>query len=425
MRVLSVALVVFSLVLAMYTICQGDIVYLNTGGVVRGKILERDMDKLVVRTPYGLTTIPVDDIDYIEEGGSFKQMYEERLKQIKDDDVQAHYNLGVWLRNVGMCEEAKSEFGKVIKLDPDHEEARCELGYTKHEGKWLTEEEYMQALGYVEYKARWVTKEDLERYKAGYVKYKNEWVKEEDLPKLKKGLRKHQDKWVSEEQYYKLKGYEKYKGRWLPKKKVQQEREKDRKKATERKKRGRRTADGRIVALKFKVVVQPDADDEFLSAFGKKIQAASARLWTLTQGQMYVSEATIEDRWQTGNMKLTFAQIRPYDVVVQNLDKNGIIKPDGRKVYASASGVGYSGITVIVGGRVDPYTFCHELCHAKLGLKDEYEKKGQCIMAGAGGAWKFCPECLEKIKRKFTKWKFPNKGFKPKPPETKVHIANN
>jgi tetratricopeptide (TPR) repeat protein len=137
MRKALLAAVIAGLVLGLYAVSTGDVIYLNTGGIVKGKIIERDIDKLVVRTPYGLTTIPADDVDYIEEGGSLKEMYEERLKQIREDDVNAHYNLGVWLRNVGMYDEAKNEFQRVLKLDPDHPEARCELGYVRKEGKWL------------------------------------------------------------------------------------------------------------------------------------------------------------------------------------------------------------------------------------------------------------------------------------------------
>ena len=54
-------------------------------------------------------------------------------------------------------------------------------------------------------------------------------------------------------------------GKWQPVEDVKREREKDEKKTTERKKRRRRSDKGRAIILKLKVVVQPDADDEFLA----------------------------------------------------------------------------------------------------------------------------------------------------------------
>jgi tetratricopeptide (TPR) repeat protein len=409
MKRIKTALLIAGLVLALYAICAGDIVYLNTGGVVKGKILERDDDKVVVRTPYGLTTIPIDDVEEIEEGGSLKEMYEERLKEIKDSDAGAHYNLGVWLRNVGMYDEAKEEFKKVIKLDSDHQDARCELGYVRKGNKWLTHEEYKKSEGYVKYKDKWVPKEEAEKLKAGYVKYKGEWVKKDELDMLKKGLRRFEGKWVSQEEYNKAKGLVKYKGKWMTPEKVEKLKKRDaerevRRKALEQKKK---QFAGKLLCWDAQIYIKEDADEAWMEKFSARVRSASAYLWKVSEGQAYIATATITDKHNRGNWW------------VQNFDQNRVEAPGGKRAYAYCDFA-----KIVTGGTVDPYTVTHELGHLLFRLPDEYEKKGECIMAGAGGAPKFCPACIEKIKKKYPKWKFPNEGFEPKPPDTIIKIQD-
>ena len=408
---LKTALLVAGLLLGLCAICPGDIIYLNTGGVVKGKIIQRDLDKVVIRTPHGLTTIPVDDVDYIEEGGSLKEMYKQRLGEIRDDDVNAHHNLGVWLRNVGMYEEAKTEFEKVIKIDPNHDFARCELGYVRKDGKWLTQEEYRLSEGYVKYNNKWVLKEDAEKLEAGYIKYKDEWVKKDELDMLKKGMRRLEGKWVTQDEYNKAKGLVKYGKKWVTPEKAGKLKKRDaereaRRKALEEKKK---QLEGRVLCWDAQVYVKVNVDEAWLEKFAVRVRSASAYLWKLTEGQAYIATAVITDKCEKGNWW------------IQNLEENRVETPDGTKAYA------YCDFRKIVtGGTVDPYTVTHELGHLLFKLRDEYDgsKDGKCIMAGPKGAPKWCEDCWANILKKYPKWKHPNKDFPAKPPDTLIKIQN-
>jgi tetratricopeptide (TPR) repeat protein len=411
MRKAAAAISIACMLLALSALCLGDIIYLNTGGVVKGKIVEKDLDKVVVRTPYGLTTIPMDDVDEIEEGGSLKEMYQERLKQIRDDDVDAHYNLGVWLRNVGMYEEAGIEFEKVIRIDPDHMDARCELGYVRKEGKWLTEEEYRLSEGYVKYNDRWVLKEEAEKLEAGYVKYRDEWVLKEELEMLKKGFRRLEGEWVSEEDYYKARGYVKYDKKWVTPEQAEKIKKRDeerevRKKALDQK---RKQLEGRVLCWDAQVYTKENVDEAWLERFAERVKQASAYLWKLTDGQAYIATATLTDQCDRGNWW------------IQNLDQNRVDAPGGQKAYAYCDFA-----KIVTGGTVDPYTVSHELGHLLWHLPDHYDgsKDNQCIMAGPKGAPKFCQDCLNTMTKKYPKWKFPNEGFEANPPETIIRIQD-
>lgn len=216
MRAAETVLVIL-FVVAACSLALGDIVHLNTGGRVIGKIIERTPDGLVVSTPGGMIVkIPTDDIDEIEEG-SVEEIYEQQSKEIADDDADAHYKLGLWCKDVGLRAEAKREFEKVIALEPENEDARWQLGYQKIGGKWVSEDEIMRQKGFVKHEGAWVTKEDYEKIQKGFVKYNDEWVSREDCEKLKQGLRRLGEKWLTEEEYYKAKGFVKHKGSWVSK----------------------------------------------------------------------------------------------------------------------------------------------------------------------------------------------------------------
>jgi predicted esterase len=121
---------------AIPAILLADIVYLNTGGKVEGKIVERTIDGIRVKTVEGIVDIPEDDIDSIKECESVFDKYEKKLEDTPEDDAEARFKLGLWCKENKLEEEAKQHFEEVIKLSPDHEKARAELGYVKTAKGW-------------------------------------------------------------------------------------------------------------------------------------------------------------------------------------------------------------------------------------------------------------------------------------------------
>ena len=83
--------------------------------------------------------------------------------ELRTDDLEGHYQLAIWCKEKKLPTQADREFETVLKINPDHEDARKELGYVvKYEGKWMTEDEAKIAQGYVKYKGMWFKKEDYE-----------------------------------------------------------------------------------------------------------------------------------------------------------------------------------------------------------------------------------------------------------------------
>lgn len=114
-----------------------DIIYLNTGGVVKGRIVESDDSEITVHTKHGQTTISRDDVDRIEACESVSALYYDKLEKLKQDDAQSHFTLAQWLKRINEPEFARDEFEKTIIIDPDHSGARAALDYIKKDNQWV------------------------------------------------------------------------------------------------------------------------------------------------------------------------------------------------------------------------------------------------------------------------------------------------
>jgi len=139
-----------------------DTVVMKDGRVLKGTITEDTGDTIKLRTGAGDVVIQRDEIERLEKDSSIKEEYEKRRKEIGEKDAEGHYKLAQWCKQNGLKEEAEKELEEVIKIDPEHQEARKEAGYTKIDGKWVKEDEYMKEQGYVKHEGKWVKKEEFE-----------------------------------------------------------------------------------------------------------------------------------------------------------------------------------------------------------------------------------------------------------------------
>lgn len=131
----TVAFLLFLVSLSAFLL--GDVVHTTDGRRIKGKIIRKDDESVVIRTRYGDLTISRDDIERIEKSKLPEEVYAEKAKELSDDDAEGHYRLGLWCKENGLGKEAEEEFKKALEADPDHKGARSELGYSKVGGKWV------------------------------------------------------------------------------------------------------------------------------------------------------------------------------------------------------------------------------------------------------------------------------------------------
>ncbi len=207
------------------------------------------------------------------------------------------------------------------------------------------------------------------------------------------GQKKLGDRWVGDEEWNIAHGYVKKNGRWVsPAERLQG-----------------------LTEIKLTIGVEVDMTREQLQALADRFKEAAAKLWESTEGNLYISSATLKDKSKEGN------------VHVENLDKVNTNK--GPYGYASPAGVW-------LGGKFPVITFCHEMGHYLFSLPEEYDepKCSECVMEPWAGKFQFCDasnhkagrkdrDCWSAILRKYPRWKHPNKDFGPAP-ELKVSIID-
>lgn len=136
MRISLTIMVVF---LSLSCLCA-DVIELNNGGIIVGKIVKRTDDYVVVITKGSVQTILSTERIKCIERGEPEEVYRRKLKEVKDEDADEHYNLGIWCERVRLNKYAREEFEKCLILEPNHIESRKKLGFKFEEGEWVREE---------------------------------------------------------------------------------------------------------------------------------------------------------------------------------------------------------------------------------------------------------------------------------------------
>lgn len=146
-----------------------------------------------------------------------KAELEKKLAEIDKKDANAVFQVALWAEQNNLKTDSKRLLRDVIKIDPNHAEARALLGYEKFGEKWLTKREIERE------KAK---AEEAEKAAKGLKKWKDQWVPLEEYEKLEKGLVKYEGadgvQWVSPEQKERLeKGMVLYDGLWVTKEDIE------------------------------------------------------------------------------------------------------------------------------------------------------------------------------------------------------------
>jgi hypothetical protein len=149
-----------------------------------------------------------------------------RPRQRRSRSAGQLFDLYLYAKEQKLAAKAKELLKEIVKLEPDHEAARKELGHVKHEGKWMPEaeakklaksdeEKQMKEKGLVRYKDKWVTpeeKESLEHTAKGEVLVDGKWVSQKDLDRAQA-----EAKLREEAKEHKAKGEYYVNGQWMPK----------------------------------------------------------------------------------------------------------------------------------------------------------------------------------------------------------------
>jgi hypothetical protein len=148
---------------------RGDEVHLRSGGVVRGVVVERTKDAVVIEAGPGRVTLPLSHVVRIVDGASVLATFQQRAHEVDVGDVGGLADLARWAADHGLATQARSTWERVLALDPSHPQANAALGRVRLGGSWMAEPDAYRARGLVRFGGRWVTsaeQETLQRERA-------------------------------------------------------------------------------------------------------------------------------------------------------------------------------------------------------------------------------------------------------------------
>jgi hypothetical protein len=139
---------------------RADEVFLRGGGSVRGDVVQRTADSLVMEVGPGRMTLPMSRVDRIVGATSDLSIYRERAGRLAPGDVAGWLALARWAEGRDLLTQARAAYEHVTSVDPQNAAANAALGRVRLAGQWVSAEESFRARGYVPFEGGWVTPEE-------------------------------------------------------------------------------------------------------------------------------------------------------------------------------------------------------------------------------------------------------------------------
>jgi len=134
-----------------------DEVFLQGAGSISGRIVEQTDEIVQVDVGGGIVGVPTSRVERIVKARCSLDDYDDRASKLGPKDAGGWRKLGVWASQQGLTVQSQDAYRNVLAVAPDDAEARKALGFVKHDGRWMTEEESYRARGYVKYEGEWMT----------------------------------------------------------------------------------------------------------------------------------------------------------------------------------------------------------------------------------------------------------------------------
>jgi hypothetical protein len=159
---------IFSLFFLLSAPLFGDELYLVGGAKFTGRIEQQTDTMITINIGDGVIGLPTSRVERIVRGRSPLDEHEERARRLGPDDVEGWRSLARAAVKHGLSAQSRQAYQHVMTLVPDDPEARHALGFVKHDGQWMTEEDSYRARGFVKYEGEWMTPEEAQLAQAAF-----------------------------------------------------------------------------------------------------------------------------------------------------------------------------------------------------------------------------------------------------------------
>lgn len=133
-----------------------DVVFLNSGGRMEGRIVSQTETSIEVDIGAGTMTFPMSSVDRIERGRSPLDDYDERAAALGANDSDGWLELARWASSQGLGTQSRRAYERVLAIDPQNAEANRAMGLVELDGNWVTEDQAYRARGYVLFEGQWM-----------------------------------------------------------------------------------------------------------------------------------------------------------------------------------------------------------------------------------------------------------------------------
>lgn len=156
-----------SITLALTALLAGvpasaDVVVLVGGETIEG-IVRQTETQVIVELDIGTLTLDKESVKEIRKSHTKLDELRAKRQKLRFNDVEGLFALAEWAEKNGLATQAHALCKEILKLDDQHRGAWTMLGFRSHEGRWLTEAEYMAATGRVRYGGAWLEAKEAER----------------------------------------------------------------------------------------------------------------------------------------------------------------------------------------------------------------------------------------------------------------------
>src|SRR5712691_2157107 len=152
--------VAVSLLALVPALVHADQVVLKTGGEIKGEIVERRADALVMEVGPGRLTLPMASVARVVSSTTDLGIYRARAAALARHDVAGWLALAAWARGRGLATQAREAYDIVLAASPENAAAHVALGDVRMGDRWLGAEEANRARGLVEFEGAWMTPDE-------------------------------------------------------------------------------------------------------------------------------------------------------------------------------------------------------------------------------------------------------------------------
>lgn len=139
---------------------HADSVFLKRGGEIKGEVVERRADAIVMEVGPGRLTLPMRSVLRVVSSTTDLGLYNARAAALAPRDGAGWLNLALWAQGHDLATQAREAFARVLAVDPMNAVAHLGSGDVRVSDTWMSAADANRARGLVEFEGTWMTPEE-------------------------------------------------------------------------------------------------------------------------------------------------------------------------------------------------------------------------------------------------------------------------